>query len=39
MALESALPLRRMAGRLVEGIDQTLLILIVSLSLLGLAAL
>jgi rod shape determining protein RodA len=39
MALDSALPLRRMAGRLVEGIDQTLLILIVSLSLLGLAAL
>jgi rod shape determining protein RodA len=39
MAFDGALPLRRIAGRVVEGIDQTLLVLIVSLSLLGLAAL
>ena len=33
------LPLRRIARRLTEGIDQTLLVLILSLSMLGLAAL
>src|SRR5437773_6601576 len=33
------LPLRRLASRLTEGIDGTLLVLIVSLSMLGLAAL
>ncbi len=33
------LPLRRLASRLTEGIDGTMLVLIVSLSMLGLAAL
>jgi len=33
------LPLRRLASRLAEGIDGTMLVLIVSLSMLGLAAL
>jgi rod shape determining protein RodA len=39
MALESAFPLRRFALRIAEGVDQTLLLIILSLSMLGLAAL
>ena len=39
MALESAFPLRRLAWRVAEGIDQALLLIILSLSMLGLAAL
>ena len=39
MALQAAYPVRRIALRLVEGIDQTLLVIILSISMLGLAAL
>ena len=39
MAMESTLPLRRIAGRLTDGIDSTLLVLTLTLSMLGLAAL
>ena len=39
MAFEAAYPVRRIALRLVEGIDQTLLVIILSISMLGLAAL
>jgi rod shape determining protein RodA len=39
MAFDSAIPVRRIAWRLVEGIDQSLLVLMLSLSMLGLAAL
>ena len=33
------LPLRRLAGRLAEGIDSTLLVLLLTLSMVGLAVL
>src|SRR3954464_5639763 len=39
MAMESALPLRRIALRLTEGIDGTLLVLTLTLSMIGFAAL
>jgi rod shape determining protein RodA len=39
MALESTFTLRRVTARITEGIDGTLLVLVLSLSLLGLAAL
>ena len=39
MAMDSALPLRRMALRLTDGIDGTLLVLTLTLSMIGLAAL
>jgi rod shape determining protein RodA len=39
MALESSFALRRVAWRVAEGIDQTLLVIMLTLSMLGLAAL
>jgi rod shape determining protein RodA len=39
MALQSAYPLRRIVWRIAEGVDQGLLVIILSLSMLGLAAL
>jgi rod shape determining protein RodA len=39
MAAEAALPLRRIAARVAEGIDSTLLVLTLTLAMLGLAAL
>ena len=39
MAMESTLPLRRIAARLTDGIDSTLLVLTLTLSFIGLAAL